>query len=86
MSECVCLCVYVYVVCGSFSGRGIAVNGKSDNQNNLDSVSQLIPKSCSAFASMITYKMGIVEALHCVGMLGIDCVLEYMCLVPQIMI
>lgn len=27
------------------------------------------------FASMITYKMGIVEALHCVGMLGIDCVL-----------
>ena len=35
-----CLCVYVYVVYGSFSGRGIAVNGKSDVQNNLDSVSQ----------------------------------------------
>lgn len=24
---------------------------------------------------MITYKLGIVEALHCVGMVGTDCVL-----------
>lgn len=45
-----CLCVYVYVVCGSFSGRGIAVNGKSDNQNNLDSVSaNLVSNPSSAF-------------------------------------